>query len=457
MRKFRIVALIALLALLATTFASVSAQGGAILEAAAGNADLSTLVSLVQAAGLAETLGGEGPFTVFAPTNDAFAKLPEPVLAYLSDPANVDLLEQILTYHVVPGKLMASDVVAASTLTTLEGGDITVSVLGDQVKVNAANITASDLEASNGVIHVVNSLIMPEIGLPAVDPLTLTGNITSAGSSTVYPVTQRLADLFRNAGFAGSIEVASVGTGAGFERFCGPEETATDISNASRPIKEAEATLCRDQGREPLEFYIGVDAVAVVVNPALTCVENLTLADLAKVFSGEVKTWNEVVPACDATEIKLFSPGTDSGTFDFFVEVVFDQDAEKILNVPGIQLSENDNVLVEGVAGSEGGIGYFGYAYYPPNRERIRAVNVEGVEPNESTAESGAYPLSRPLFIYSTADYLAERPQVAAFVNFYLDNVNAQLGTEDGQIAYFPVSSDALNVDRLEWLAATEQ
>jgi phosphate binding protein len=266
-----------------------------------------------------------------------------------------------------------------------------------------------------------------------------------------------MADLFRNAGFAGSIEVASVGTGAGFERFCGPQETATDVANASRPIKEAEVTQCRHQGREPLEFYVGVDALAVVVNPALTCVENLTLADLAKIFSAEVKTWDEVVPACDTTEITLFSPGTDSGTFDFFVEVVFEQDAAPILNVPGIQLSENDNVLVEGVAGSEGGIGFFGYAYYPPNRARVRAVNIDDIEPNASTAESGAYPLARPLFIYSTPDYLVERPQVAAFVNFYLSNVNDQLGTADGQIAYFPVSSDVLNLERLEWLAAAER
>ncbi|MCC7207604.1 MAG: phosphate ABC transporter substrate-binding protein PstS family protein [Anaerolineae bacterium] len=334
---------------------------------------------------------------------------------------------------------------------------MTVSTVGDQAKVNAATITATDVEASNGVIHVIDSIILPEIELPAVDPLSLTGNITSAGSSTVYPVTQRLADMFRNDGFAGSMEVASVGTGAGFERFCGPEETATDISNASRPIREAEVTACRDQGREPLEFYIGVDALAIVVNPTLTCVENLTLADLARIFSGEAKTWNEIVPACDATEIKLFSPGTDSGTFDYFVEEVFDEDAAKILNAPGIQLSENDNVLVEGVAGSEGGIGYFGYAYYPPNRDRIRALNVEGVEPNASTAESGEYPLSRPLFIYTTPTYLAERPQVAGFVNYYLTNVNDQLGTGDGQIAYFPVSSDALNLDRLEWLAASGQ
>lgn len=453
MLKTRIVALLAVLMLVIVPFVGVSAQDQTIVEIAAGNADFSTLVELVGAAGLAETLSGEGPFTVFAPTNEAFAKLPAEVVAYLG--SHPEVLTAALTYHVVPGKVMAADVIGMGSgeVASVQGDVIEVTVSDAGVKVNSANVVATDIEASNGVIHVIDSVILPTIELPAVDPLAISDNIIAAGSSTVFPVTERMADLFNQEGFAGTITVDSIGTGGGFERFCVNAET--DISNASRPIRNEESAACAGNNRTPIEFYIAVDALAVVVSNENTFVDSLSLEQLAAIFSGEAATWADVNAAWPAEAIQLFSPGTDSGTFDYFVEEVFDEDETKILNAAGIQLSEDDNVLVQGVLGSQYAIGYFGFAYYLENANTLRAIPVEGIEPNASTAETGTYPLSRPLFIYSDASILQSKPQVAAFVNYYLTNVQTQLGTEEGQIGYFPVGRDVLNLDKLEWLAAT--
>ncbi len=290
-------------------------------------------------------------------------------------------------------------------------------------------------------------------GLPEVDPAAVTGNIVTAGSSTVFPLTQRMAERFKDEGYAGSITIDSIGSGAGFERFCKAGET--DIANASRPIRAAEVDNCRAIGREPIEFRVGTDALAVVVNKENTFAQNLTKAQLAQIFSGQAKTWQDVDPAWPATPIKLFSPGSDSGTFDFFVEVVMDpafdkKGKEAILNAPGIQLSENDNVLVQGVEGDPGAIGYFGYAYFVAERDRLNAVKVEGVEPNDQTAETGEYPLARPLFIYSDARIMKEKPQVAAFINFYLTYVNEEVL----DVGYFPASEQAINEAKANWLAA---
>jgi len=436
---------------LAIAVSASQAQDQTIVDIAVGNEDFSTLVSLVQAAGLVETLAGEGPFTVFAPNNDAFAKLPAEVVEFLG--ANPEVLTRVLTYHVAAGKLMAADVLAAETIASVEGGDIEVNA--DLMRVNGASIVATDIEASNGVIHVIDSVILPEITLPEVDVLATSGDIITAGSSTVFPVTERMANLFNEEGFAGEITVESIGTGAGFERFCANAET--DISNASRGIRDEEREACRANGLEPVEFFIGVDALAVVVSAENDFVTSLSTEQLAAIFSGEVTTWDQVDAMYPAEAIQLFSPGTDSGTFDYFVEEIFDGEEAGILNAAGIQFSENDNVLVAGVEGSPYAIGYFGFAYYQENTEALRAVAVNDVEPNAASAESGEYPLSRPLYIYSAPSILAAKPQVAAFINFYLSNVSSQLGTEEGQIGYFNVNRDVLNLDRLEWLVNTAQ
>jgi phosphate binding protein len=290
------------------------------------------------------------------------------------------------------------------------------------------------------------------IEMPEVDALAVSGDIIAAGSSTVYPVTERMADLFVEEGFSGTITVDSIGTGAGFERFCVNAET--DVSNASRPIRPAELEACRANGREPIEFFVAIDALAIVVSQENDFLDGLTLEQLAAVFSGEARLWSDVDPSYPAEPIQLFSPGTDSGTFDYFVEEVFDGDETLILNAEGINLSEDDNVLVQGVLGSPFAIGYFGYAYYQENLDTLRAIAIDGVEPSEETGASGEYPLSRPLFIYTTAEIMNEKPQVAAFVNFYITNVAEQLGTAADQIGYIPVPVLRQNIDRAMWLQA---
>lgn len=287
-----------------------------------------------------------------------------------------------------------------------------------------------------------------EVELPAVDPLNVSGDIIIAGSSTVYPLTERMAELFRRDGYIDEITVDSIGSGAGFERFC--EAGETDIANASRPIEQEEIELCAAIGRTPIEFRVGTDALAVVVSEANDFVTDLTLKQLSDIFTGAVTTWDQVDPSFPAEAIQLFSPGTDSGTFDYFVEAVVESEAggnlgddaaAAIVNAPGIQFSEDDNVLVQGVEGSPYAIGYFGYAYYVDEQDRLNAVTIEGVEPNAETAESGEYPLARPLYIYSDVGIIAEKPQVGAFISFYLSRVNDEII----DVGYFPASAEALN------------
>ncbi len=285
--------------------------------------------------------------------------------------------------------------------------------------------------------------------LPAVDPLAVTGDIVTAGSSTVFPLSERMAERFREEGYGGNITVDSIGSGAGFERFCVAGET--DISNASRPIKDSEVESCREIGREPIEFRVGTDALAVVVNPENDFVDSLTMEELAAAFS-TAKTWADVREGWPAEPILRFSPGTDSGTFDYFVEEVFDEDEAPLLAASNLQLSEDDNVLAQGVIGDKYAIGYFGYAYFNENKDQLRALPIEGVEPNQADVDNGTYPLARPLFIYSDATIMKEKPQVAAFINFYLTHVNEEII----DVGYFPAHADALNQAKQNWLNANQ-
>ncbi|MGC8781037.1 MAG: PstS family phosphate ABC transporter substrate-binding protein [Anaerolineae bacterium] len=294
------------------------------------------------------------------------------------------------------------------------------------------------------------------ITLPPVDPLKVTGDIRTAGSSTVFPLSERIAERFRDEGYKGNITIDSIGTGAGFERFCKAGET--DISNASRPIKGSEVESCKAIGREPIEFRVGTDALAVVVNKNNTFLKDVTLADLAKIFSDTTEKWSDVNPAWPKENILRFSPGTDSGTFDYFIEVVMtpafkEKAKETLLKAKNLQLSEDDNVLVQGVEGSPYAIGYFGFAYYQENQGRLTDLSINGVAPSTQTVDEGKYPLARPLFIYSTAKIMKEKPQVAAFINFYLTYVNEEIR----KVGYFPASQTALDGAKQSWLKAMGQ
>lgn len=286
------------------------------------------------------------------------------------------------------------------------------------------------------------------IVLPPVDPIDLTGDIIIAGSSTVFPLTERIVERFSDEGFLGNITDDSIGTGAGFERFCVSGET--DISNASRAIKESEVAKCRAIGREPLEFRVGTDALAVVVSEENDFLQDVTLEELALIFSTAV-TWRDVRPEFPDEPILRYAAGTDSGTFDYFIEVVFKNDSAPILAASNLRLSEDDNVLVRGVLESPFAVGFFGFAYYNENANTLRAISVNGVAPTEENAEDGSYPIARPLFIYSTAEILRAKPQVAGFINYYLTHVNDEIL----DVGYFPASVDALNRAKQNWLEAT--
>ena len=295
-----------------------------------------------------------------------------------------------------------------------------------------------------------------KIQLPAIDPDDYSGDIYIAGSSTVYPLTERIVEIFKSEGYEGkgNIKIDSIGSGAGFERFCVSGES--DISNASRAIRDSEVESCQAINRNPIEFRVGTDALAVVVNPQNDWIDNLTIEEIAKLFSADVTRWSEVNPAWPNEIIKRYSPGTDSGTFDYFVEAVMDEiygediGRESILKAANTQFSEDDNVLVQGVSGDKFAIGYFGFAYFEENRSRLKDLSVEGVAPTADTAESGEYPLARPLFIYSDAAVMKAKPQVAALINYYLTFVNDYVI----EVGYFPASADALDVAKQNWLDA---
>ncbi len=292
-------------------------------------------------------------------------------------------------------------------------------------------------------------------GLPEVNPLEVTGDIITAGSSTVFPLSEAVAERFRDEGYGGNITIDSIGSGAGFERFCNTGET--DVANASRAIKDSEVENCAKIERTPIEFRVATDALAIVVNLENDWLsEGVTLEELAKLFSQETANWSDVNPAWPSEPVKRFSPGTDSGTFDYFIEAVMDEafenGEEALLAAANLQLSEDDNVLVQGVQGDKYAIGYFGFAYFVENEGKLLDVKVEGIEPTAATVDAGEYPLARPLFIYSDAGIMQEKPQVASFVNFYLTNAS-ELATEVG---YFPAPTAALEASMQALLDATK-
>ncbi|MDX9991645.1 MAG: PstS family phosphate ABC transporter substrate-binding protein [Anaerolineales bacterium] len=302
-------------------------------------------------------------------------------------------------------------------------------------------------------------IVLPHAMLPA----DVTGDIITAGSSTVFPLSERMAELFQNEGYEGNITVDNIGSGGGFERFCTTGET--DIANASRGIKSSEVEACAAIGRTPLEFRVGTDALTVVLSTQNEFATSLTIEQLGQIFSGQAKTWNEVDPSFPAEAIKVYSPGADSGTFDYFIEAVAAKALPKkddkddlegaetaLLGLEGAQFSENDNVLVQGVAGDPYAIGYFGYAYYNENKDTLKAVSVNDIEPSQANVDAGTYPIARPLFMYSDAKIMQEKPQVAAFLAFYLANVNDNIL----DVGYFPAPAKALYSSWGAWLSTQE-
>ena len=322
--------------------------------------------------------------------------------------------------------------------------------------------------ATEAVVEATEAPAEPTAA-PAEDPMAMyapdavEGDVISAGSSTVFPLSERMAELFQNEGFTGNITVDSIGSGAGFERFCVAGET--DIANASRAIKDSEVESCAAIGRTPIEFRVGTDALAVVVSAENDFLTSISKEQLGQIFKGEITTWDQVDASYPAETILVYSPGADSGTFDYFIEAVVgpvtlnaegkaDLTAaeEALLGLEGAQFSEDDNVLVQGVEGSPYAIGYFGYAYFSENSGALKALAIEDVEPNQENVDNGTYPLARPLFIYSDASIMTEKPQVAAFIYFYLSNVNDNIV----DVGYFPAPAADLQGAMDAWMTGTE-
>jgi phosphate transport system substrate-binding protein len=250
----------------------------------------------------------------------------------------------------------------------------------------------------------------------------LSGNIRIDGSSTVQPFAQAAAELFMMENSGVKITVGGAGTGDGFERFCRGE---TQISDASRPIEEEEIAACKEQGIDYEEVQVASDGITVFTNTGLE-VDCLTVEQLGEIFAPKSKVANlsEVGGQLPDAELSLFSPGAESGTFDFFTEQINGE--EGVQRSEGIQTSADDNVIVTGVSGEEGGLGYAGFSFYEQNQDQLNAVSVDGgegcIEPTTETIQSGEYaPLARPIFMYPSNEAL-QRPEVKAFLDFTLEN-----------------------------------
>lgn len=250
----------------------------------------------------------------------------------------------------------------------------------------------------------------------------LSGSIRIDGSSTVAPLSEAAADEFQQKNSGVRVTVGTSGTGGGFEKFCRGE---IDIADASRQIEDDEKALCRKNGVEWAEVQVANDGIAVVVSKDNDFVKCLTVAELRKIWDqgSRVKNWNQVRSSFPNRPIELYGPGTDSGTFDFFTKAI---NGEEGRSRTDYNASEDDNVLVQGVAGNAGALGYFGLSYYEQNQDKLKLVEVDGgqgcVAPTKETVQNGTYkPLSRPLFIYPSREAL-QRREVREFVRFYIDN-----------------------------------
>lgn len=274
----------------------------------------------------------------------------------------------------------------------------------------------------------------------ATEGAKLTGDIKIDGSSTVYKVTAAVAELFGEANSGVNVKVNISGTGGGFKKFAAGE---IDIANASRPMKQEEIDLAKKNGIEFYEVPVAYDGLTVVVNEKNTWAKDLKVEELKKMFApgSTITNWNQVRPEFPDKKITFYGAGRDSGTFDFFTKNIVGE--EKAIR-QDYQPSEDDNATVQGVAGDEGAIGYFGYAYYEENQDKLNAVAVNGIAPSAETVKNLTYqPLSRPEFIYVTTK-AAERPEVQAFVKFYLSADGQGLVKRAGYVPFDPATYERI-------------
>jgi phosphate transport system substrate-binding protein len=274
----------------------------------------------------------------------------------------------------------------------------------------------------------------------------LEGLIQIDGSSTVFPISEAMAEDFMAENDGVNVVVGVSGTGGGFRKFCAGE---TDISNASRPVKQEELDACAENGIVPIELFVGTDALTVVTSVDNDFLDDITTDELNAIWApeaeGTITRWRQVNPTWPNAPIGLYGPGTDSGTFDFFTDEI---NGEEGASRADYTASEDDNIIVLGVSRDSNALGYFGLAYYLENTDTLKALSVNGVEPTPENAKSGDYVLSRPLFIYVNPASL-DKPEVAAFVEYYLETArNTDLLTEVGYVSLTADEYDA-ELDKL--------
>lgn len=271
----------------------------------------------------------------------------------------------------------------------------------------------------------------------------LTGEVKIDGSSTVYPITEAVAEEFITESPDVRVPVGVSGTGGGFKKFLAGE---TDINDASRKIKDTEAEEAKKAGINYMELEVAYDGLSVLVNPENTWVDSLTVDELKKIWepNSTVKTWKDVRAEWPAEAIKFYAPGTDSGTFDYFTETI---NGESGAIRQDFTASEDDNILVQGVSGDKNAIGFFGFAYYEENKDKLKLVKIDNgngpIEPTYESIMDGTYaPLSRPLYIYVNTASL-EKPEVKSFVQFYIENAKELVGA----VGYIPLPDDLYQQD----------
>ena len=270
-------------------------------------------------------------------------------------------------------------------------------------------------------------------GSMSVSAEQLRGTVSLDGSSTVFPISEAVAEEFLAVQPRVRVTVGASGTGGGFKKFLAGE---IDINDASRPIKMKEVDKANEMGIGYIELPVAYDGLSVVVNKKNTWVDHLTVAELSKIWQpgSTVTNWSDVRDGWPEMKIRLYGPGTDSGTFDYFTETI---NGKSGASRPDYTANEDDNALVQGISGDEGSLGYFGYAYYAANQDKLKLVPIDGgkgpIAPTQTTINNGTYaPLSRPIFIYVRPDAL-DRKEVRTFVDFYIDSA-AMLASEVGYI-----------------------
>lgn len=287
--------------------------------------------------------------------------------------------------------------------------------------------TSSSWTVSDSTLDLEPEPGPSRIPLPQIDPLDYGGDLRGVGSSTLLPLTQILYESFVETGYRGVIELNSGGTSQGFELFCQGE---ADFVNASRPIQVAELALCRENELEPVGFAVGIDALAIVVNPANTFVDDLRLGELREIFS--LERWANIRQEWPNEFIYRFMPNPDSGTFGFILDRVFEEDFP--LTLPNTQFSSDNTVIVEEISTNPLAIGFVDHAYYQQNQDLLNLVAIDNTPLNLDSVINERYPLSRPLFVYTDVELVQRKPQLYAFLNFYLSTVEQEIE----QVGYFP-------------------